>query len=64
VRRGERYSDATVQPGTAMTVKEMGPAVATRRAFFFTSAFKEVPPNRTDMLPQNNLLNFVRGHNM
>ena len=37
VLRGERYSDATVQPGTAMTVKEMRPAVATRQAFLTSS---------------------------
>jgi hypothetical protein len=35
LRLGELcYALHTVQPGTAMTVKEMGPASATRRAFF------------------------------
>jgi hypothetical protein len=33
-----------VQPGTVMTVEKMGPAVATRRAFFMRREVRQADP--------------------
>jgi hypothetical protein len=42
------HGHAAVPPGTAMTVKEMGPAVATRWAFFVLHTFAFQPIQHKD----------------